>query len=393
MLNQIKDNLPVLNDIMLNHYITSAHSGAMCGAIFSILEEDIKNHDEIKSLIAGVLEGIEDIESVDILKSMKNIAEAALLGNPEVRDYDVYQLLKYLEQSTGEVKYAYVNFLNKHGHRSVKEAELRSPGWKDNKISLMENIQMLLKLDKLEIIKEEVNLEENKNKILKNYQGGKKKALNYFINSARDGSRNREYSKSKLIVAVDKFKQAYKAIAEKLVDLNALPDKDLIYFLKQDELEDFIYNRNSNLIKKANIRKRLFKEQEKLKFNHVNYGKPEPIVINLENLSKGAILKGTTLSRGKVFGKARVVLTIEDAKELQAGEIMISGYTDIGWSPYYAIIGGLITEVGSALSHGAVVAREYALPLVSNITHVTHKIKTGDLIALDADEGTITIVE
>lgn len=104
-------------------------------------------------------------------------------------------------------------------------------------------------------------------------------------------------------------------------------------------------------------------------------------------------MKGTTLSRGKVFGRARVVLSLEDAKNLQQDEIMIAGYTDIGWSPYYAIIGGLVTEVGSALSHGAVVAREYSLPLISNVLHVTSKIKTGDMLALDADAGTITIVE
>ncbi|HPM08105.1 MAG TPA: PEP-utilizing enzyme, partial [Bacilli bacterium] len=65
----------------------------------------------------------------------------------------------------------------------------------------------------------------------------------------------------------------------------------------------------------------------------------------------------------------------------------------IGWSPYYALIAGLVTEVGSALSHGAVVAREYALPLVSNVKNATEVIRNGDLISIDGALGTVVIVD
>lgn len=104
-------------------------------------------------------------------------------------------------------------------------------------------------------------------------------------------------------------------------------------------------------------------------------------------------LQGTPLSRGKVVGIARVIESIEDAHKLQPGEIMVAGYTDIGWSPYYAVIGGLVTEVGSALSHGAVVAREYALPTVSNINLATVKIQTGDTLSVDGEDGTVLVLQ
>ena len=101
---------------------------------------------------------------------------------------------------------------------------------------------------------------------------------------------------------------------------------------------------------------------------------------------------GSSISRGKATGKARVVRNVEEANSLEKGEIMVASFTDIGWSPYYCMLGGLVTEVGSALSHGAVVAREYALPLVSNIPFATQVIKTGDLISIDGYTGEVAII-
>ncbi len=390
---EIDDKINVLNRVMLNHYVTSSHSGAMSSAIFTILKKDHHDHDEIKALIAGVLEEIDDIESADILKSLRLIATASKKACPEIIYYSKEKLLEFFEQSDDEVKELYENFLRKHGHRAVKEAELRSPAWKDDRLSLMENIQVVLQQIGPIKTKEASNLQANINQLLNGYKGMKRRGLNYLIKAARAGCRNREYSKSRLVLASDRFKIAYRELASKLVAANLLPDQDLIYFLTHEELGELIFAKKNSLVKKAISRRRLFKEQELLKFNHVYQGKPQPLEMDVSNLVVGETLKGTTLSRGKVLGKARVVLTLADAKLLQPSEIMVAGYTDIGWSPYYAIIGGLITEVGSALSHGAVVAREYSLPLVSNVTLVTRKIKTGDLVALDADKGTITIIE
>jgi pyruvate,water dikinase len=56
------------------------------------------------------------------------------------------------------------------------------------------------------------------------------------------------------------------------------------------------------------------------------------------------------------------------------------------------MLSGLVTEVGSALSHGAVVAREYALPLVSNVPYATEVIKTGDMLSIDGTAGKVAII-
>ena len=61
--------------------------------------------------------------------------------------------------------------------------------------------------------------------------------------------------------------------------------------------------------------------------------------------------------------------------------------TDVGWTPFFGRAAGLATEVGSVLSHGAVVAREYGLPAVAGLPGVTRRFKTGDMLRLDGNTG------
>jgi phosphohistidine swiveling domain-containing protein len=214
-----------------------------------------------------------------------------------------------------------------------------------------------------------------------------------MIKQARASVKNREFSKSMCIKILDQFKMAYSCIAEQLVQTGILPDKDLIYFLQHNEISQLIYEKNAALIKKALARRRLLFEQQLLKFGEIYIGKPEPIEVSNQKLEGGTVLNGSPGSRGLVVGKARVVKSIEDAGKLEKGEIMVAAFTDIGWSPYYSLIGALVTEIGSVLSHGVVVAREYALPLVTNVAGATQLIRTGDRVAVDGTKGTIAILD
>ncbi len=389
----ITANLDLLNKALLDHYVTSVYSGAMNSALFYILARDDDNHDEIKGRIASVLEDIEDIESADIIKSLSAIAAAIIHDVQEAEDFDDNALKAYLKKAPTCVIELKDKFMQRHGHRCIRESELRSPGWKDDEDGFVSHLLTLIKSMANYKQKEKKDGPNNVEIFLSDYYGLKRLALRAFVNGSRKGCRVREYSKSKMILAVDKFKDGYRRLAAMLVEQGALPEEDLIYFLTHQELGEMLNTKDAKYVKKAFIRKRLLPEQERLKFAHVNVGAPEPISSTLDYASKGATLSGTPLSRGQVIGRARVVTNAEDAKKLQKGEIMVAGYTDIGWSPYYALIAGLVTEVGSALSHGAVVAREYALPLVSNVKNATEVIRDGDLISIDGALGTVVIVD
>ena len=102
------------------------------------------------------------------------------------------------------------------------------------------------------------------------------------------------------------------------------------------------------------------------------------------------ILHGAPASGGVVTGLARVILDPTGAR-LEPGEILVSPSTDPGWTPLFLTAGGLVMEMGGAMSHGAVVAREYGIPAVVGVPDATERIATGQQITVDGSTGTIAI--
>lgn len=391
--NNIDKSLYLLDDATWYHYIASAHSGAMSSILLRILSESFETDEEVRGLLAALLEDIDGIESVDILRSMRRLAREVIVARPDARDMDWQQLAGFIDKDNSEVKAAYDSFMKRHGHRAIREAELRSKSWEMDRQGFAENLLTVIKTGAAEPEKSESKIDESIAKALNGKKGILKIVIKYIIGQSRAGVYNREYTKARFVRAVDRIKKAYIRLAKDLVAAGALPDEDLIYFLTHEELGDLIHNRSSKYIKLALKRRRLLAEQAQVKYKDVYVGKPEPITLDDTVAENGTVLSGAPISRGEVKGRARVVRCVDDARKLSDGEIMIAAFTDIGWSPYYSVIGGLVTEVGSALSHGAVVAREYALPLVVNVNNATNIIKTGDFISLNGSKGTVTILE
>ncbi len=88
--------------------------------------------------------------------------------------------------------------------------------------------------------------------------------------------------------------------------------------------------------------------------------------------------------------KARVILNPTGA-HLDPGEILVAPSTDPGWTPLFLTAGGLVMEMGGAMSHGAVVAREYGIPAVVGVPGATERITTGQQITVDGSAGAVFI--
>ncbi|KAJ8982196.1 hypothetical protein NQ317_013498 [Molorchus minor] len=80
---------------------------------------------------------------------------------------------------------------------------------------------------------------------------------------------------------------------------------------------------------------------------------------------------GTPVCTGSVKGRACVINNLDEIDQLQEGDILITYSTDIGWSPYFPMLSGIVTELGGLISHGAVVAREYGLPCIVGVKNAT----------------------
>jgi phosphohistidine swiveling domain-containing protein len=104
------------------------------------------------------------------------------------------------------------------------------------------------------------------------------------------------------------------------------------------------------------------------------------------------VFEGVPCSSGRVESVARVVETLEEARALKRGEILVARYTNPGWTPLFNLAGGIVIEEGGLLSHGAVVAREYGIPAVLRIEGATKIFHTGQPLRIDGSAGTVEVL-
>ncbi|KFM60870.1 putative phosphoenolpyruvate synthase, partial [Stegodyphus mimosarum] len=198
------------------------------------------------------------------------------------------------------------------------------------------------------------------------------------------------YFQALLVKAVDFIRQKYEHLAKMMVAEGRIPDTDLLYFLTMEEIKDLLETRSPRLIARANHRRKLFPELDKYLFPEIMRGFPKPINEDEEEeveFVSDLVMKGIPVSQGVAKGYARVALTLEEASYLKPGEILITYGTDIGWSPYFPIVAGVVTELGGLISHGAVVSREYGLPCVVGLHGATRQFQTGDYVLIDGTKG------
>ena len=109
-----------------------------------------------------------------------------------------------------------------------------------------------------------------------------------------------------------------------------------------------------------------------------------------DDVPAGALV-GLPVSAGVVEGRARVVRDVAEA-DLEAGDVLVTAYTDPSFTPLFVAIKGLVTEVGGLMTHGAVIAREYGLPAVVGVEHATRLIRDGQRIRVHGTDGYVELL-
>jgi pyruvate,water dikinase len=201
----------------------------------------------------------------------------------------------------------------------------------------------------------------------------------------------REYPKYALVSRYFIYKAALLREAERLVQAGVLRCKEDIFYLRFQELHDVL---RTNQVDDPLIRQRrdAFKSYEALKPPRVLTSDGEALSGSYQrvDLPDGALV-GLPVSAGSVEGRARVVLDLAQA-DLEAGDILVTAYTDPSWTPLFVTIAGLVTEVGGRMTHGAVIAREYGLPAVVGVENATRLISDGQCIRLHGTNGYVELL-
>jgi pyruvate,water dikinase len=114
-------------------------------------------------------------------------------------------------------------------------------------------------------------------------------------------------------------------------------------------------------------------------------------------LGKGDVpegtLKGMPASPGVAEGPARVISTADQLSEVQDGEILVAPVTAPSWGPIFGRIRATVTDIGGMMSHAAIVCREYGMPAVTGTGTASSEIRTGQLLRVDGNSGTVTVLD
>jgi len=104
-------------------------------------------------------------------------------------------------------------------------------------------------------------------------------------------------------------------------------------------------------------------------------------------------LVGQPSSGGLVTGKARVIRSVADFKDVAAGEILVFDAVQPQMTFIITLAAGIIERRGGMLVHSSIIARELKIPAVNGVNRATELIETGDLVTINGDLGLVIIGE
>jgi rifampicin phosphotransferase len=361
--------------------------------------------DKSGALYSKLISGLPDNKTITTNTALMKLSKAAR-GNPYVLD------LLQQKSSRGflaeidnnphlkDFSTEFHEFLRDYGHRSHTR-EMFFPRWTDDPSLVVDVLKSLassqdLDAEAFERQKSEERIAAEKDtldRVSKLKFGFFKKLLfKTVLRYAQTYLMFRENQRFYLDHTIYRQRRLFMEYASRFKERGIISNPDDIHFLSKEEI--FKIQRHELSVPKETIKQRReeferYADRLPPKFLKGTREFDDTITREANTLR----ITGTGASPGIATGLARVVGTINELPKIKEGEIMVTSNTDPGWTPVFPKLGGLITETGGILSHGAVVSREYNIPAVTAVRDATKILKTGQKITIDGNDGVVTIIE
>jgi rifampicin phosphotransferase len=181
-------------------------------------------------------------------------------------------------------------------------------------------------------------------------------------------------------------------IEDTLLEEGRLEEKGDIFHIDINEVDMAMQDTSMDLMSLVRRRKAIYeralrvKECPLLVDSRCRILKPDPP----EGEQEEGTLVGAAISPGVARGKVRIVDNPSDYFE--PGEVLVAVVTGPAWTPLFAGASGIVLQIGGVLQHGALCAREYGKPAVSNIDVRSCGLKNGLMIEVNGNTGVVKIL-
>jgi len=354
-------------------------------------------------LAQALTAGVRDLESARPAIGLMRVAALAI-AEPEARAAIERETTTGLDAiPDGPTRRALVSFLELYGDRAVREPELSTPRWKEDPRPVLTMLRVALRGEArdthmaLENARTQADAEMTR--VLDRMNVFEQTALRHLVARAQKAARMRERMRGWVTrvlglireVLLDGERRLLRLMPDIQDDERAMagsgaPSVPSVFLLTVDELVAALRNARTDLAPLLRLRRAEYARDVLRPDPPVTFvGAPVDVQ---PPPASGDVLRGIPASSGVVQARVRV-LRSADMSAFQPGEILVVRTTDVGWTPLFLMAAGVVTELGGALSHAAIVAREFGVPSVVNVASVTRLLRTGDMVRVDGDQGTI----
>jgi pyruvate,water dikinase len=285
-------------------------------------------------------------------------------------------------------------FLASHGYHGPAEGEISSRSWREDSAPLeallatyktMDDAAAPTAVEGQRVGEREAATAE----LLAALSPVRRPGARVLLAAAKRHIPLREVGKAAFLQALDGARAAARVMGEELALAGTVGDPDDVFYLTVDELLGALPDDPKGVVA---FRRGKREEYLGLRLPDTWTGVATPTKIEATAAAAtGDVLTGLAVSPGVVEGRARVVLDAATS-ELEPGEVLVCETTDPSWASLFLVASALVIDIGGALSHGAIVARELGVPCVINTRAGTRSLRTGDLLRVDGDRGVVTVL-
>jgi pyruvate,water dikinase len=383
-------------------------SGAgLTGSNFEVLRQVTKNwlDDQDGSLHARLCTGLAALESAQPAYELWDISRLVVASPPLRAAFEAHsgaeieQRLNALDGSdAGEFHVRLDEFLSRHGHRSVMEAEIAYKSWAEDLPTVYVMVRNYLhagdSADPRRIEeRQRAEREAATADALRRLSWWKRPIFRNRVATAQRWVAYREHTKELFVRAIDRARRLSRELGKRLVRRGLLDDAADLYYLTWEETRALFHGDLGRERAYEQIRRRRSEEErnKRVVLPELFRGRPKPLRPEEIEIPEDRVLRGIAVSPGRITAIARVITDPRVDATIEPGEILVAPVTDAGWTPLFVAAAGVVVDVGGTLSHGSTVAREYGLPAVVNVKHGTRLIRTGQRITVDGTKGEVIL--
>ena len=180
-------------------------------------------------------------------------------------------------------------------------------------------------------------------------------------------------------------------LGEHMVDNGTMTQREDVFFLTQGECAMLAQapGRDWRKVVRDRREERSRNEAVQVPDTIQNWEEAGDPSVQASGVSTGRDLRGIAVSAGTASGPVRIIRSTEDWKRVRAGDIVVVPVIDPGMAPLFGVAAGLVAEMGGTLSHGAIIAREYGLPVLVNVPYATSLLREDEQVEIFSSTGTI----